>query len=775
MRLKGRLKKLLVTVLVIIATLGVLDKLFPLALPANEPGRFARVVVDAEGKPLRAFADSDGIWRYQVGLNDVSPLYLEALINYEDRWFWHHFGVNPFAIARAAFQNIKSGRILSGGSTITMQVARLLHPHKRTMAGKLKQVLRTFQLEWHLSKQEILTLYLNIAPFGGTIEGVQAASFTYLEKSADDLSHAEAALLAVLPQAPTRYRPDIHADKAQKARDKVLDRMQQFGIWSAQTVIDAKMEQVFAYSNRYKQIAPLLSLRMLRQEPNKPVIETTIDGSLQLALEAHVKGYVEQLPEGTSAAMLVVDNQTAAVKAYLGSADFLDNSRSGHVDMVQASRSVGSTLKPFLFALAMEEGLIHSHSLLMDVPRSEGLYRPANFNRGFSGPVSASYALQQSLNVPFVDLLERYGPATFVDKLNSAGLTLDIPDDKANLAVILGGVGSSLERLVTGYTAFVGGGKTSELKFLKDAVKRPLIKRHLLSRQSAWIAYHTLAQITRPDGIQWYGETPGKKSLAWKTGTSYGYRDTWAIGVSKQHTIGVWLGRPDGTPLPGHSGRQTAGPLLFAVSDYLRDSLEGPEQPENVAEFDICWPLGGKVTDDMHCHQKHRAWIIDETIVPTWPGKDVWQVNPLPFWINPETGLRVNGLCEGQKQQKWAALWPVALEPWLPRSQRRAGQLPSADPACQGAQALNDNSLKIDGIEADSTYTIGGNTDVAPSILLKAMGGSGKQQWYINGKLTYSGIGPGGINHQFKSPGRKQLLVIDDAGNIDKTEIFARY
>lgn len=773
------LSKRLKVVGFIIAASGLLlvalDWLYPLKLPGQDSQRFARIVVDQDGKPLRAFADKNGVWRYQVTIDEVSPLYIEALLNYEDRYFWSHPGVNPFAIARAAYQNIASGKIVSGGSTITMQVARLLHPHRRTLAGKLQQVFRTFQLEWHLSKTDILQLYLNIAPFGGTIEGVQAASFTYLEKSAKSLSRAEAALLAVLPQAPTRYRPDRNAIAAQAARDKVLDRLATLDVWSKAQVEDAKLETVFAYKATHQTIAPLLSLRLLKQNPTMSVIHSSIDGDLQRSLEAYLKGYVEQLPKNTSAAVLVVDNHSAQVKAYLGSADFTDQNRFGHVDMVKATRSVGSTLKPFLFAMALEDGLIHSHSLLMDVPRTTGKYRPANFSQGFSGPVSAAQSLQRSLNVPFVDLLERFGPATFVDKLNNAGVKLTMVGGKANLAVILGGVGSSLENLVTGYSALARSGVAMPLTYSNKSQTDEVVQRRLLSPQSAWITQKVLSQIDRPNAINTYARNL-ELSLAWKTGTSYGYRDTWAIGVSNQYTIGVWVGRPDGTPLPGYSGRQTAGPLLFAVSDHLHDAIEPIQMPDNISEQTICWPLGLSPDVLEHCHQKHQAWLIDDAVVPTWFGEHVWQANPMPYWVNNDTGKRVNVKCSAvNRQQQWIALWPRSLEPWLPSKYKLAGQLPLMDKSCDKAVVGNDGSLKIVGIENNSIYTTGGNTDALPTVVLKAQGGSGKQHWYINGQLVHSDIGSTGVNHAFKTNGSKQILVLDDAGNIDKTRVTIKH
>ncbi|NQZ12406.1 MAG: penicillin-binding protein 1C, partial [Algicola sp.] len=731
------------------------------------------------GRPLRAFADNNGVWRYQVALNEVSPLYIEALLNYEDRWFWSHPGINPIALLRAAYLNISNGRIVSGGSTISMQVARLLHPHSRTMGGKLKQILRTLQLEWHLSKEQILTLYLNIAPFGGTLEGVQAASFTYLNKPSIELTHAEAALLTVLPQAPTRYRPDLHPKAAQKARDKVLDRLVDLDIWSFDAVEDAKMEQVYAAQTIQLQLAPLLSLRLLgsKQGLVQGIVQTTIDGQLQLSLEDHLRSYIQRMPSRTSAAILVVDNQTGAVKAYLGSADFADNSRFGHVDMVRATRSPGSTLKPFLYALALDEGLIHSHSLLADVPRSWGQYRPSNFSQGFSGPVSASEALQRSLNVPFIDLLERYGAEKFVAKLDAGGLKLKVPGKKANLAVILGGAGTSLEKLVTGYSALARGGKSIQLKYLASELAQPVGERHFISEQSAWVSWKTLSEISRPGSLSTYASLKSQQALAWKTGTSFGFRDTWAIGVSQKYTIGVWIGRPDGTPIPGHSGRQTAGPLLFAVFDHIVREVMAIEQPGNIAQVDICWPLGTLLAAVEYCHVKHQAWIINDTIPATWHGAeaDNWQSNPLPYWVNVKTGLQVKAGCTvANKQQKFAALWPKVLAPWLARQYQKHNQLPGFDPACKKALATADNSLKITGIAPQSIYRTASNSSQLPSISLQAIGGSGQRHWYINGELKYSANHQQVIPHPLSVPGEQQLVVIDDAGNVDKVTIFVQ-
>ena len=387
MLVSTRLKKILccslASVLLACALLWLADRVWPLPLPKDD---LARVVLAEDGTPLWRFADANGVWRYPVSTDQVSAYYLDALLTYEDRWFFRHPGVNPLALGRAAWQNLTGGRVLSGGSTLSMQVARLLDPHERTLTGKVRQLWRTAQLEWHLSKDQILNLYLNRAPFGGTLQGVAAASWAYLGKSPQHLTHSEAALLAVLPQAPSRLRPDRHPARAQVARDKVLRRVAEYRVWP-QTAVDEALQEPLLLAPRLEpSLAPLLARRLNRPH-SPPLIRTTLDANLQRRLEDLLLGWRARLPDHTSAAIVVVETENMAVRAYLGSVDINDTRRFGHVDMISALRSPGSTLKPFLYGMAMDAGLIHSESLLQDVPRRYGDYRPGNFSMGFSGPV----------------------------------------------------------------------------------------------------------------------------------------------------------------------------------------------------------------------------------------------------------------------------------------------------------------------------------------------------------------------------------------------------
>ncbi|WP_424498198.1 peptidoglycan glycosyltransferase PbpC, partial [Pseudomonas viridiflava] len=655
----------LCALLLLVALLWLADRIWPLPLPKDD---LARVVLAEDGTPLWRFADANGVWRYPISNDQVSPYYLEALLTYEDRWFYSHPGVNPLALVRATWQNVSGARVVSGGSTLSMQVARLLDPHSRTLFGKLRQLWRTAQLEWHLSKDQILGIYLNRAPFGGTLQGVAAASWAYLGKSPHNLTRAEAELLAVLPQAPSRLRPDRHPQRAQVARDKVLRRLAEFQVWPQGSVDEALEEPLWLAPRQEPSLAPLLARRLNR--PNSPpLIRTTLDASLQRRMEDLLLSWRARLPERTSAAILVVEAETMAVRAYVGSVDINDAKRFGHVDMVTALRSPGSTLKPFLYGMAMDAGLIHSESLMQDVPRRYGDYRPGNFSTGFGGPVAASSALSMSLNLPAVQLLEVYGPKRFAAELRNGGVPLTLPPlAEPNLALILGGAGSRLEDLVTGYSAFARGGRSADVRLQPQDRLR---ERRMMSPGAAWIIRRILSGQSRPD-IDPRAELVQRPQLAWKTGTSYGFRDAWAIGVGPRFLVGVWIGRPDGTPVPGQFGLASAAPLMLQVHDVLvnRDSQRGiaaPVQPVpmNVGVAAICWPLGQPMSkSDPNCRRQRFAWTLDGTTPPTLQAAD----QPLGLglreriWINAK-GLRVAASCPDAQPQD-IALWPAPLEPW---------------------------------------------------------------------------------------------------------------
>ncbi|WP_321850224.1 peptidoglycan glycosyltransferase PbpC [Pseudomonas paraveronii] len=758
-------------VVVVVALLWAADRIWPLPLPKDD---LARVVLAEDGTPLWRFADAHGVWRYPVQTAEVSPYYLDALLTYEDRWFYQHPGVNPLALARATWQNLTGARVVSGGSTLSMQVARLLDPHSRTFHGKLRQLWRTAQLEWHLSKAEILNLYLNRAPFGGTLQGVAAASWAYLGKSPAQLTHAEAALLAVLPQAPSRLRPDRHPQRAQEARDKVLRRLGEFQVWPPSAVAEALEEPLLLAPRLEPSLAPLLARRLNRPD-SPPLIRTTLDATLQRRLEDLLLGWRARLPEYTSAAILVVEEDSMAVRAYLGSVDINDAKRFGHVDMISALRSPGSTLKPFLYGMALDEGLIHSESLLQDVPRRYGDYRPGNFSMGFTGAVPASTALSSSLNLPAVQLLEAYGPKRFAAQMRIGGVPLALPVlAEPNLALILGGAGSRLEDLVSGYSAFARDGRSATIRLQPDDT---LKERPLLSPGSAWIVRRILSGQARPDRDP-RAELVQRPALAWKTGTSYGFRDAWAIGVGPRYLIGVWIGRPDGTPVPGQFGLASAAPLMLQVHDVLtnRDSQRGISAPvkpvpANVGVAAICWPLGQPMSrNDPNCRRQRFAWTLDNTTPPTLQALD----QPLSVglmesvWVNPK-GLRVDAHCPGAVLKN-IALWPAPLEPWLPRAERRDARLPAADPDCPPPALAASSPLSIVGVREGDQLRLPAASQQALRLNLSALGGSGRRWWFLNGAPLGDSANQESINASFEQLGRYQLSVLDEAGQTARIE-----
>ncbi|MDR2081147.1 MAG: penicillin-binding protein 1C [Campylobacteraceae bacterium] len=768
--MKKILKVSLFFLIFISCTLFILDKLFP---PPLYDAQMSRIVVSSDNSPLWRFADEKGVWRYPVEIKDISPAYLEALLTYEDRWFYWHFGVNPFSIVRAAVQNIFEGKRVSGASTLTMQTARILEPHKKSISGKIKQMLRAMQLEWRYSKDEILTIYLNRAPFGGTIEGIGAASWSYLGKTPLELTHAEAALMTALPQSPSRLRPDRYPQEAQQARDKVLDRMLKFGVWDEKTVKEAKEEDIYLPPRFTPQLAPVFARRSL-QMTNDRVIKTNIDASMQQSLEEMALNAKSALHPAVSLAMLVVDHTDMSVKAYVGSIDFNDESRFGHVDMVSAVRSPGSTLKPFIYALAIDEGLIHSESLLQDAPRIQG-YTPENFNMAFSGAVSASDALSNSLNLPAVQLMEAYGPKKFMAKLSSADINLKLPPyAEPNLAIILGGVGISLDKLVSAYSAYARGGKIAPLRYLAADL---LIEYDFVDAGAAWITRRMLSGEADPAFYR-----RGFLSFAYKTGTSYGMRDAWAIGISSKYIIGVWTGRPDGTPVAEQFGAATAVPFLYQINSYLKqrqtnsfllnDYLD--EKPPSVSVKNICWPSGQPLEkNDPNCRAEKRAWIFNNLTPPTLFSSEQDLSSGWLTYYTDEKGEMSAYYCKNAVKKK-LALWPASLTPWLPKSERLSQRLPKKSQTCP---PLEDNNptrmLIIKNVKNDTIFTISKNKEeLIPKIT--SQGGRGARWWFLNGELIVQNGEGEFLNRKFIQEGNYQLVVIDESGQSDKVEFTVK-
>lgn len=522
------------------------------------------IVLDRGGQLLRPFTTAGGRWRLPATRDDVDPQFLRMLIHYEDKRFYDHRGVDPLAMVRAAGQALFAGRVVSGGSTLTMQVARLLEPRgERDMAAKLRQMARAVQLERALSKDEILDLYLLLAPYGGNLEGVRAASIAYFGREPKRLSHAEAALLVALPQSPETRRPDRFAQAAGTARATVLSRAVEGGVIDPLEAERALREPIPLARHPFPMLAAHAAEQAVAAAPIERVHRLTIDARLQADLEALVAERAMRLGPGLSGALVVLDNASGETRALVGSVGYLRDERRGAIDMTRALRSPGSALKPFVYALAFETGVAHPETILEDRPTRFGAYAPENFDLGHQGAVTARRALQSSLNIPTVDLLSRIGPARFVARLRQAGAEVVVPRETApGLAVGLGGVGVSLRDVAMLYS---GLARAPSGEAEGPAVADPV---------AAWYVFDILRGAPPPEGAL-------GGLLAYKTGTSYGFRDAWAIGYDRDTTIAVWVGRADGGSAPGLTGRNGAAPILFDAFSRLSRTIEPIAAPEH--------------------------------------------------------------------------------------------------------------------------------------------------------------------------------------------------
>ena len=528
-------------------------------LPLREAQQVSQTVVDRNGKLLRAYAMADGRWRLPVDAKaNVDPTYLKLLFAYEDKRFYSHGGVDPLALTRAAIQFVTRGHIVSGGSTITMQLARLMEPrHERSVYAKLHQMVRAVEIERQLSKDQILNLYLALAPYGGNLEGIRSASIAYFGKEPKRLTLAESALLVALPQSPENRRLDRHPQEAQIARDRVLDRMVEEGTVSNEDAVAAKAVPVPRMRKSIPILAPHSADRAVATFRNLPVVSLTLDSNLQKNLEALARDRAVTLGPNISVGIVAVDNESGDVLARVGSPDYFDDKRAGQVDMTRAVRSPGSTLKPFIYGLAFEDGFVHPESLIDDRPTRFGEYAPQDFDMTFQGTVPVRKALQLSLNVPAVALLDRVGASRLSSRLRQAGGNLVLPKDEVpGLAMGLGGVGITLQDLVQLYAGIARLGTTKPLREFMDANEALRDPLRLMDQVAAWQVGNVLMGTPPP-------ENAPQHRIAFKTGTSYGYRDAWSVGFDGRMTIGVWVGRPDGAPVPGLVGRTAAAPILF--------------------------------------------------------------------------------------------------------------------------------------------------------------------------------------------------------------------
>jgi penicillin-binding protein 1C len=592
------------------AAILLLDILLPPDMTRFE--QRSAIVRAADGSVLRSYLTPDGMVRLLAEPATVGPRYQQLLIGYEDRRFWQHSGVDARALVRAALQMLRSHKIVSGGSTLTMQVARLLEPRPRTITAKLVEMMRAWQLERRYSKAQILQIYLTLAPFGGNLEGIEAGSQGLFGKGPAALTVGEAAVLVALPQSPTRLRKSSALPALTRARNKVLR------VAGARAGFDAAdMRAALREPIRLREVpqpfrAPHLADRVRGKNLE---VRTTINARLQRAVENKISTWTKTIDPRASMAILIVEIKSRDVKAYIGSAGFRSSGRDGQVDAAQAVRSPGSALKPFIYARAFDDALAHPMTLIDDVETSFGVYAPSNFEDRYHGRVTLADALRLSLNVPAVILLDKIGPVSFSAKMQRSGLSLQLPKGaRPGLPIALGGVGVRLDDMAASYAALASDGLIRPLRFVQQPQAKFAAPELAGERARSWVS-DILRTAPLPDGVSESASAAHRISV--KTGTSYGYRDAWAFGYDSAHVVAVWTGRPDGSSSPGHFGVNTAAPILFDVFALL--GVASPARAPNVGRDDMLPPhlaQIGPAADQRAARALRIAYPVDGTLMP---------------------------------------------------------------------------------------------------------------------------------------------------------------
>ncbi|MGE0825694.1 MAG: penicillin-binding protein 1C [Candidatus Binatia bacterium] len=736
---------------------------FPIATVHRQP---AAVVTDHTGVPLRIFLPPDEQLRFPVTIDQVASVFLQTLIASEDRWFYAHPGVNPFAIARALWSNVRAGRIVSGASTISMQIARMAEPKPRTLWAKGQEVFRALQLERLFTKEQLLELYLNLTPYGGNIEGIGAATSVYFGKSPMQLSLGEAALLAALPRSPNLYNPARNSDIALTVRNRVLQQLARDHVFSAQAIADASQHPVRVPHWRPPFIAPHFCQFVVDRSSPKSHIITTLDRRIQQIAEEQVAAHISMLNSRgiNSTAVIVIENDTRAVRAMIGSPDFFATTYEGQVNSAVARRSPGSALKPFLYAMAIDTGLVLPTSYLLDVPTDFAGYVPENYDGQYSGRVTVSESLIRSLNAPAVRLLAQIGLTEFHQLLKRGGLTtLDRPTTTYGLPLILGSGEVTLLDLTNLYATLAAGGiyRPAQVQVTDPSATVP--EDRLFSPETAHVITRILTGLQRPDLPRAWHLTRDVPVVAWKTGTSYGHRDAWSLGFSSRYTIGVWVGNVDGRGQKGLAGAEHAAPLLF---DLFRTIEQGPAQFSTREDLQLA-----TVNVCALSHELAGPYCPLQETVLSLPGR-----SKLSFcsyhrrvFVDSITGDLLNGSCLASRPHHAEVLtvYPSEFVAWRQVRGEPIAVAPRLSPACNNIPT--NDPLKIISPNAATPYFLRRDTPREyQQIPLIVQGGTSAEQlyWYQDGTLIERGS-PATSLFLPLQPGTHRLVVVDNTGRSD--------
>lgn len=736
------------------------------AFPFHPTLRSGTVVTDRGGKALTAFLSPDEKWRFPVRVSEVSPVFLNALILKEDQRFRWHFGLDPVAIVRAAVSNLVQGRRMSGASTITMQVARLLEPRPRTVWSKMVEAVHAVQLEMHYSKDEILEMYLWLLPYGGNVEGIRAATMFYLGTTPDRLSAAEAVTLLVVPNRPTSLRLGRDDASLRSARNQWIHRLQRDGILDADDAAAALTEPVTLRRMPTPRRAWHLSVRLATASATDGIIRSTIDGATQQAVETLTRQHVERmrLLGITNASVIVVDNATRHVLSYVGSADPTDASSMGQVDGVRAIRSPGSALKPFIYALAVDRGLMTPRTMLEDVPVSFDGYAPENFDRTFMGAMTMERALAMSRNIPAVSTLERIGLDSFMDMLQRANVR-SLSGKRIGLSIALGGCGVRLDELVGMYAALARGGSWRPLVWT-PAVQHRHDTVTLMSRPAAYMISDVLTTAARPDlpnGIDGSADIP---RIAWKTGTSYGRRDAWSIGYNRRYTVGVWVGNFDGSGNEMLTGSQCATPLLFDVFRSIDVSMDDRwlERPASLDVRLVC-TMSGRPPADSCTDQALDAFIPGVSSAERCRHQREMYVDRSGSTSYCTACLPASGWIRRMELDMPAPVLAYMREHGV------ALRLPPPhDPECS---RMFEGSLRITAPSHGKEYILERDTETTLRCAATSESDASMLYWFMD-DVFCSSTPAGGAIFVTPSPGRHTLVCVDDRGRRAQSSFTVR-
>jgi len=740
-----------------------------LLFPFKPKVQYSTQITASDGTVLHAFLSVDDKWRLYTNISEITPLLQKTLIHKEDRYFYYHPGINPFAMLRAAGRNIFTGRRTSGASTITMQVVRLLEPKKRTYQNKLIESFRAVQLELHYSKDEILQLYLNLVPYGGNIEGIKAASLLYFGKAPQLLSLAEITALTIVPNRPSSLQPGTKNDALKTARNEWLTRFRKERLFEKNIIQDALEEPLIVKRLTAPKQAPHLSLRLKKDFPDQPIINTTVKIQAQKQIEEQIKNYVNRLQSMNihNAAVLVINNETMAVEAYVGSADFNNPYDGGQVDGIRAIRSPGSTLKPILYATAFDKGFITPKTVLNDVPTNFSGYEPENFDQHFNGQVTAEFALANSLNIPAVKILKEVSTPVLIDKLKKADFqTIKKQSKDLGLSMILGGCGVTLEELTRLFAAFSNEGESKPIRYTTE---NPVPKKgeQLISKEATFLLNNILTQVTRPDLPTNFDNTYHLPKIAWKTGTSYGKRDAWSIGYNRKYTIGVWVGNFSGEGVPELSGANTATPLLFSIFNSLdyNSSNSWYQMPENVSLRKIC-AVSGDIPSSFCDHQ-----ITDYFVMGVSPYRKCQHLRYVFTDLSSKISYCTYCLPESGTVKKTYPNLAPELIAYYESKKIPYQKLPPHNPACE--RVFKEGAPLIISPNDGSEYFI--QTIEPQKIQLSCQTGNDVQEvfWYVNDKLVKRSAPHEAV---FISPpaGKVKISCSDDKGRNSDIMILVK-